>query len=389
MEYKELRPANIYDVAANETWLEDMARQGWRLAGFTGWSGVFEKSDPAQCRYRMSPLLKKEKAPDPEWAGTCAQMGWAYVGTIQGAFHVWRCDDPDAPELDTDPVVQGEGYRYLERRMVRDGIGCLLLTAALLAAVSLLPASGTPLLNALERCAPGELLLRQVGGLSFLVLLACEVRSILRLGRSLRAGIPLARPRPYRRQKWLARVCVGAMVGILVLSMLGSGHAIDGSTLAGGRHLNDRDGRLDPEVVYADLRDLDGLTEDPVFMGCKTKAQELAPRIYTVRQYMDLPDGTQAAVHSNYYCLLTEGLARQLERELAQSRPGSLGVSPHGALEPIASDALDGFWWTRSDYDGQYVVARLGRKVLAVQYEGPTDLHAAEGYFAELLTREG
>ena len=26
-EYKELRPANIYDVAANETWLEDMARQ--------------------------------------------------------------------------------------------------------------------------------------------------------------------------------------------------------------------------------------------------------------------------------------------------------------------------------------------------------------------------
>ena len=26
MEYKELRPANVYDVAANETWLEDMAR---------------------------------------------------------------------------------------------------------------------------------------------------------------------------------------------------------------------------------------------------------------------------------------------------------------------------------------------------------------------------
>ena len=25
-EYKELRPANVYDVAANESWLEDMAR---------------------------------------------------------------------------------------------------------------------------------------------------------------------------------------------------------------------------------------------------------------------------------------------------------------------------------------------------------------------------
>ena len=42
MEYKELRPANVYDVAANETWLEDMAREGYRLTGFTGWSGIFE-----------------------------------------------------------------------------------------------------------------------------------------------------------------------------------------------------------------------------------------------------------------------------------------------------------------------------------------------------------
>ena len=151
MEYKELRPANVYDVAANETWLEDMAREGYRLTGFTGWSGIFEKVEPAECRYRMSPLLKKEKAPDPEWAETCAQMGWTYAATLGGAFHVWRCDDPEAPELDTDPVVQGEGYRYLERRMVRDSVGSLLLTVVLLAVGLLLPvAFDTPLLDTLE-----------------------------------------------------------------------------------------------------------------------------------------------------------------------------------------------------------------------------------------------
>lgn len=380
MEYKELRPANVYDVAANETWLEDMAREGYRLTGFTGWSGIFEKDEPADCRYRMSPLLKKEKAPDPEWAETCAQMGWTYVATLGGAFHVWRCDDPEAPELDTDPVVQGEGYRYLERRMVRDGIGGLLLAIVLLAVGLLLPAAfDTPLLDTLELYAPGEFLLRWVSCLALLAVLLCEVRSILRLGRSLRAGIPLARPRPYRRQKWLARVCVGAMVGVLALSVLGRVFGADD-----GRPLNDRDGRLDSAVVYADLRDLDGLAGDPIFMGCRTKAQELAPRMYTVRQYMDLPDGTRAA-HSDYYRLLTTGLARQLEGELAQARPGSLGVSPHDALEPVAADALDGFWWTRSDHDGQYAVARLGRQVLAVRYEGPTDLRTAAGYFAALL----
>ena len=265
--------------------------------------------------------------------------------------------------------------------MVRDGIGGLLLAIVLLAVGLLLPAAfDTPLLDTLELYAPGEFLLRWVSCLALLAVLLCEVCSILRLGRSLRAGIPLARPRPYRRQKWLARVCVGAMVGVLALSVLGHFSGING-----GRPLNDRDGRLDSAVVYADLRDLDGLAGDPIFMGCRTKTQELAPRMYTVRQYMDLPEGTRAAVHSDYYRLLTAGLARQLERELAQARPGSLGVSPHDALEPVETDALDGFWWTWSDHDGQYAVARLGRQVLAVQYEGPTDLRTAAGYFAALL----
>ena len=42
--YDELRPANIYDVAANETWLEDQSAQGWHLTGFSGWSGLFALS---------------------------------------------------------------------------------------------------------------------------------------------------------------------------------------------------------------------------------------------------------------------------------------------------------------------------------------------------------
>lgn len=29
--YKELCPASLYDVAANETWLEDRTREDWRL----------------------------------------------------------------------------------------------------------------------------------------------------------------------------------------------------------------------------------------------------------------------------------------------------------------------------------------------------------------------
>lgn len=119
---KELRPANVYDVAANETWLEDLARQGWRLTGMTGWNGVFQRAEPAVCRYRMQPLSRKEKTPPEDVIELYAALGWEYVCTLAGLFHIWRCDDPETPELDTDPVVQGMGYRYLKKRMVWDTI---------------------------------------------------------------------------------------------------------------------------------------------------------------------------------------------------------------------------------------------------------------------------
>ena len=101
-EYKELRPANIYDVAANETWLEDMARSGYRLIRMTNWSGVFVKDEPKPSRYRMQPLTRKESRPEEAQVETYRELGWEYAGTIAGCFHVWRCDDPTAPELDTD-----------------------------------------------------------------------------------------------------------------------------------------------------------------------------------------------------------------------------------------------------------------------------------------------
>ena len=59
--YKELRPANIYDVVATETWLEDMAKQGYRLTGMTNWSGVFEKDGALSLPLPDAALAEKGK----------------------------------------------------------------------------------------------------------------------------------------------------------------------------------------------------------------------------------------------------------------------------------------------------------------------------------------
>lgn len=389
-EYKELRPANAYDVAANETWLAGMAKQGYRLIRMTGWSGVFEKTEPFTCRYRMQPLPKKEKAPAGEVTAAYRELGWEYAGTIPGTFHVWRCEDPAAPELDTDPVVQGMGYRYLKRKMLRDGVVSVLLLVVLVMLCTLVPfATDTPLLDLLD-AAPGRVLMGEFGACLIVVLLLCEVRSMRRLLRSLNAGIPLDRPRPYRRQKWLARGLVVCFAYVLVIArLLGSLSTMDGGSLNGGWDAGDSYHVPKDGVVYVDLADLEG-TADTEFWNCRTKIHELCPRMYWTRQLSLGPEEEAiqpiiASVETTYYRMLTEGLARQLTKELIQGRIASLGVYGYPALTAVETDDLDGLWWGEDRYY-QFAVARLGRQVLFVQYEGDTDLRTEESYLASLLT---
>lgn len=390
-EYKELRPANAYDVAANETWLEDMARQGYRLIRMTGWSGVFEKTEPFTCRYRMQPLSKKEKAPAAEVTVAYRELGWEYAGTIPGTFHVWRCEDPDAPELDTDPVVQGMGYRYLKRKMLWDGVASALLLAVLLVLCALFPFTAeTPLLDILD-AVPGRVLIGEIGACLIVAWIICEVRSMRRLLRLLNAGIPLDRPRPYRRQKWLARGLVVCLAYIWAMGFLGGFRTMDGNSFTGGWDAGDSWHVPKDGVVYADLTELEGAVNTE-FWDCRTKIHELCPRMYISTQLSlgpeegqpGEPQSVQSFVETTYYRLLTKGLARQLTKELIQGRIASLGVYGYPALTAVETDDLDGLWWGEDRYY-QFAVARLGRQVLFLRYEGDTDLRTEDAYLASLL----
>ena len=390
---KELRPANVYDIAANETWLEDLARQGWRLTGMTGWNGVFQRAEPAVCRYRMQPLSRKEKAPPEDVIELYAALGWEYVCTLAGRFHIWRCDDPEKPELDTDPVVQGMGYRYLKKRMVWDTIqtGVLFLVLVWLYAWRF-QTDGTPLLDALDT-PPGRVLTGAGAYGLALFLMLCQIRSMGRLLRSLRAGVALKRPKPYRRQKWLARGLLACVVLFLGLGFLGSLRNIRGSSLAGGWDTGDSRHVPKAGVVYVDLRDLEG-AEQTEFWSCRTKVHELCPRMYETRQ-LSLGEGegplrpgdsypVLSSAETTHYRLLTESLARRLTRELSRGRTSSLGVYGHPALAAAETDGLDELWWGEDRYY-QFVLARLGRQVIFLRYEGETDLRQAGAYFTALL----
>ena len=93
-----------------------------------------------------------------------------------------------------------------------------------------------------------------------------------------------------------------------------------------------------------------------------------------------------SSAETTHYRLLTEGLARRLTRELSRGRTSSLGVYGHPALTAAETDSLDELWWGEDRYY-QFVLARLGRQVLFLRYEGETDLWQAEAYFASLLKK--
>lgn len=388
-EYKELRPVGTYDVAALESWLEERAREGYRLIRFKGLYGIFHWEGAAPCRYRLQPLLREEGRPKREMMETYQEMGWEYVCTLAGTFHVWQCDDPTAPELDTDPVVQGMGYGYLRRKMRLRLLrlpGILLLLVVIFLYPWIWGAGDTPLTDQLKDALPGAWIFWVIllGGGFFLE--GLDVRRMHRLLRSLHAGVPLKRPRSWRRQKRVTQVMlVLAWAGIVVSLLLPSGGDphFTRSAMAG------KDEPL-PEVVYADLRELEG-TEELIHFSAQRKSLLPAPRMYWTYQTID-GSGGEFSIYGNtsYYSMQTEDLALRVETELRTWQEWFGG----GEGERLEVPGLDSFRWAGDDPPSQRddpcqcVVARRGNCVLMFSYTGKKDLRIMGDYFAALLAEK-
>lgn len=95
-----------YDIPAVQAWLEDQAAKGEFLSEYTILP-VFVWGEPKAVRYRLEPIIQKEKAPDQYRRELYEELGWQYVCTIRKSFHIWRCDDPETPELFTEAETEG------------------------------------------------------------------------------------------------------------------------------------------------------------------------------------------------------------------------------------------------------------------------------------------
>lgn len=100
---KKLIPFESCDIPAIQSWLEDMAEQGLFYVDCGFFCARFERGEPKKLRYRLDFCdVSLGKIPE-EKAELYERSSWRVVGELKNDLVVLTTDDPDAPEIFSEP----------------------------------------------------------------------------------------------------------------------------------------------------------------------------------------------------------------------------------------------------------------------------------------------
>lgn len=391
-------PCSFFDIQGIQEWLDGMALQGLFLERLSGYSdrAFFKRGEPRPVRYRLDPM--GENWNDVERKENYAQMGWEFVDAVPRTFYIFSCDDPEAPELHSDPASLSYALNTLIRRQRQDNMLLVLVPATLLAFILLA--------NWNEFCV--KLLLREhpfqplvlliLAGL-LLALAVYGVYQVVRLNnlrRTLDDGLPLKAGRRHWRPNlpYLA----------IFLPLMLLGNAL--SSLANNYST----------VEFLDL-DLDALSRPwPSLVQMETAPlPALRPEHYS---YMTLNRSPAVPVQEHYtdrgagfgkpflkvwhYQASSPAAARrlyhlerkELEKDLQRynTNPNSSEsisrLTPFVPLERPGLDALETASYQYSSWDGWAFALRRGNDILLVRYAGSAPLEHGLDLLLDALGEE-
>lgn len=194
---RRLAPCPAYDVEKIESWLQDMAREGWILEPEGTIFGLlsFVKEAPQILRYRLEP--KEPGAgfgdtPDPEVQELCKEYGWEYVDSY-ASFFIYRAARLDAREMNTDLQVQAAALKAGKRGSTVTLVLDLILLSSIYSDFF-----QTPFWSLVHMGLAYHLVL-----LIALIWSSADTflqwRHLRRLHKQLKANIPLEHNKPWRR----------------------------------------------------------------------------------------------------------------------------------------------------------------------------------------------
>ncbi len=311
-------PCPIYDVETMEGWLEDLARHGIVLSRGGSFCGFveFEKTEPKAMRYRLQPLQKDGplKEPDvaPQLAELAEALGWQFRCEL-GEYAVFAAQDPEAPEMDTDPQVQAMSVARLLKKSRRSLARSMVLLALLVGLVLWM--------GPVRVCLENEVRYLAAIPLLFLVSFWQDIRQLrwLRAARQkLRMGVTLERNGAWRANCWHHRL--GAVCSVLVLLLFYASLLFKPSLNWEPR----------PEELELPFASMEELTEGTFQPGNITKRNDhvvlgsslLTKQQIRLRQSGQVVQGDTVTLSGSldveYYELRTPWLARELFWELRQ-----------------------------------------------------------------------
>ena len=355
-------PCPDYDLEGAESWLQGMAAKGLYLRKVRFGLAGFAADAPRPMRYRLnatrgSVLDDTWSTPDGEEAALSAAAGWQYV-CPRGRFFVYACDDPQAPELHTDPEVQA-----LQLKHIRTDAWASFASEIYFAVIHpLLWFRGEVwrMFAALPQYLLGFAAVAALG----LALTLCRAFYLWGLTRRLRRGqAPVRDARQRRRGLWLqgAQAAEVAILLLFVVALFTRWGVPPAQPLPDYRE----------PLPFATLADLAGGgsvvwdEENNYIRNTVTVSHTpAAPAIYDLEQHALIRrDGRavlRGGLYGDYYEAKWDWLAEKLARELRAD-----WLNAEDAV-PLAVPGVDEAWQT----DGPFyqLLLRRGSKVLNVEY---------------------
>lgn len=342
---RRLAPCPAYDVEKIESWLTDMAKEGWILekdSDIFGWL-AFVKEAPRNLRYRLEPQEEGTgfgDVPDPEIQELCAEYGWEYVDSY-GKFFIYRSIRPDAREMNTDLQVQAAAIKAGRRNSTITVFLSVFLLNYFFRSLLRMPCFWLIQLG-LGHLMMCLLVLTWVCADSFL-----QWRHLRRLQKQLKENIPLNHRKPWR--KGAAFHIFSKFAYILVIFLffgtLFGACSRSFELEADAPSTSDFPGNP-PFVTAADILP-EGEFTSRSFMGdYNTYIQTqtfFAPLIVEWNEYGEirLPDGSiyvgilRIRYYETRYTWLSEGLWKDLYRAAEDQRHFSLLPAPDLAVDAV------------------------------------------------------
>lgn len=378
-------PVNDMDIKAVERWLNDMAARGLFLSstGSSWWR--FYEDEPEEVRYRLEPVEERDGKLDHLKNEDYEKMGWKYVASHKDWYHIYLAQSGTAEELHTDPFVKSMLFQKYQKSLWSIALSDMIILGVLIMGIYRLfstEVSGPALFLAsplfLQNAVVGTLLLIMPLRTAAAIYKVWKLRKDLENGKSGEDGAEaLCRIRYSSRAGYAVTFLIAASI-LTIFTGVGTGGPIE-------QEIRERQLPVLQELETGGVTAAPGENDTGnviyFFNPFLKERYEIRQQGYVEREgknseNKDKLSSLKADLYDARFTWLSEALCRELVEE---------HLSHHGGgYRELAKEGYDSFSLLE-DGKSQILVARRGKKVLVLYYQGREKLEDKAGVLGTIL----